>query len=452
MVKQITAVLAAATMLFAQVREQSPTHPGDFPVEQCPQFIFIGGDDCSEAEAILWLTDFLGGLKNPDGSPVLMNFYVNGRYAQDNYIGTVDTTIKKVWQSWKKAYDLGHEIGNHTYSHWYNSNFDEPREDPRLLNFDRWNAEITANDLTIMSNLGIPKKQVMGFRAPFLEYNRAAYEAATRRGFLYSCSIEEGMQPDQDGTNRYWPYQITNGAKIDSMQAEWSSGNDDWGYKGIGKFPNSRMWEIPVYAYIVPHDSLAEELGFKKGLRDRVLKNTPWFDHERGNLTGFDYNMYAPSKWGGAAMKSNEALATLKNTLNTHYSGNRAPMHLGVHPDYYMKSRDKDYKSAGNHLQRRKIIEDFILYALENPDVRIVTGHSLIAWMKNPVALGEEVPVLDEKGEPTKPMTTVRRRVRRPSPEAIEQVKEEIRAEARATEAADQKAQEENTTESPAAQ
>jgi len=265
MIKQISTVLLTAIALFAaNFREASPVHPGDFPVESVPQFVVIGADDCSEAEAVLWIVDFLSKHKNPDGSPALMNFYVNGRYAQDNYSGAADTSVKKVWQAWKKAYNAGHEIGNHTFSHWYNSNFDEPREDPRLLGADRWNAEIVSNDLTLTSSLGIPRSKIYGFRTPFLEYNRATFEATTRRGFLYDCSIEEGMQPNQNGTNRYWPYQITDGAEIDSMQAEWSTGEDDWGYKAIGKFPNSRMWEIPVYAYIVPHDSLAQKYGFKK--------------------------------------------------------------------------------------------------------------------------------------------------------------------------------------------
>jgi peptidoglycan/xylan/chitin deacetylase (PgdA/CDA1 family) len=421
MIKKIGTVLISTFVLFAaNYREASSVHPGDFPVEKVPQFVFIGADDCSEAEAILWLVDFLGKLKNPDGSPVFMNFFVNGRYAQDNYSGAADSTVKKVWQAWKKAIDAGHEIGNHTYSHWYNSDFDEPREDPRLLGIERWNAEIIANDLTVTANLGIPRNRIYGFRSPFLEYNRATFEAATRRGFLYDCSIEEGMEPNQNGTNRYWPYQLTDGAEIDSMQAEWSTGESDWGYKAIGKFPNSRMWEIPVYSYIVPHDSLFEKYGFKKGLRTRIIKNTPWFDSASGNLTGFDYNMYAPKSWEGASMKANECLATLKNTFDTHYSGNRAPMTLGIHPDYYMKSRDRNYKSAGNFVKRRKIIEDFILYVLENPDVRIITGHSLISWMRNPVPLGE-TPVLDAKGEPAR-ASQGGRSTRRPQSQQEEEI------------------------------
>ncbi|MDR0304998.1 MAG: polysaccharide deacetylase family protein [Chitinispirillales bacterium] len=441
MIKKIGIVLCFTFVLFAaNYREASPVHPGDFPIESVPQFVIIGADDCSEAETILWLVDFLGKLKNPDGSPVLMNFYVNGRYAQDNYSGAADTSVKKVWQAWKKAIDAGHEIGNHTYSHWFNSDFEEPREDPRLLSVERWNAEIISNDLTITANLGISRSKIYGFRSPFLEYNRATFEATTRRGFLYDCSIEEGMQPDQNGMNRYWPYQITNGAEIDSLQAEWSTGEDDWGYKAIGKFPNSRMWEIPVYSYIVPHDSLSEKYGFKKGLRTRVIKNTPWFDSATGNLTGFDYNMYAPKPWEGASMKANECLATLKNTFDTHYKGNRAPMTLGMHPDYYMKNRDSDYKSAGNYLQRRKIIEEFLLYVIKNQDVRIITGHSLIAWMRNPIPLSD-TPVLDEKGEPVRNHVNKRPVGRKPMRDVGEQNSENSESEQQSAEPTTEKSE-----------
>jgi hypothetical protein len=124
-------------------------------------------------------------------------------------------------------------------------------------------------------------------------------------------------------------------------------------------------------------------------------------------------------------MKGNECLATMKHTFDTHYSGNRVPMTVNMHPDYYMKSRDAHYKSAGNHLQRRKMFEDFMHYVLQNPDVRVIAGHSLIAWMTAPVALSENMPVLDERGEPVKIQPSRGRPVRKPSPEAIEHMKQE---------------------------
>ena len=421
MIKQFLAILAAASVLFAQnFREQSPVPPGNFPIEKVPQFVFIGADDCADAEGVLWLVDFLANLKNPDGSPVLATFFVNARYAQNPHSGP-DTTIKRTWQAWRKAFDAGHEIGNHTFSHWFSDNF-AVQEDARLLGFDRWNAEIAKNDLALTANLGIQRNQIHGFRAPFLQYNRAAYEAMIRRGFLYSSSIEEGFNATQDPANRIWPYQITDGSISNTERAEASSGDSDWGYKYIGKFPNSRMWEIPVYAYIVPHDSLADKYGFRRGLRQRVKRNVPWFDETTGLITGFDFNLFAPRRWGGAEMRANEVLATLKHTFNTHYSGNRAPFTLGIHPDFYLQSRDRDYRSAGNFRQRRKIIEDFILYVLQNPDVRIITGNSLIAWMRNPVPLGD-APVLDQRGMPTRPASD-RRAVRRTPPATVQQAEQ----------------------------
>ena len=422
MFKNILVFLSAAVAVLAlDYRQQSPLHPGEFPLQDAPQFVFIGADDCAEPEAIMWLVNFLGGLRNPDGSPVLATFFVNGRYAQNFHSGN-DTSITRTWHAWHRAYQAGHEIGNHTFSHWFPDDFDMPREDPRLLSVDRWNAEIISNDLAITANLGIPRSRIQGFRAPFLEYNRAAFEAMIRRGFLYDSSIEEGMQPDQDGTNRFWPYQITGGSIIDSMQADWSSGPNDWGYKAIGKFPNSRMWILPVYAYIVPHDSLAGQLNFRRGLRARVQRNVPWFDRNTGNITGFDFNLYAPKAWGGAQMRANEVLATMKHTFHKHFSGNRAPMSIGIHPDYYMPSQDRHYRSAGNHLQRRRSFEDFITYVLQYPEVRIITGASLIAWMQNPVPLNAAVPVLNERGEPTRVQQTPTRPRR---PEATQNVETE---------------------------
>jgi len=436
MLKKTLTLLCMATAAFAvNFRQQSPLHPGDFPLENVPQFVFIGADDCAEPEAIMWLVNFLGGRKNPDGSPVLATFFVNGRYAQNNHTLAQEPEITRTWHAWKRAYKAGHEIGNHTYSHWFPGDWSEPREDARLLSVDRWNAEIISNDLALTANLEIPRSRIVGFRAPFLEYNRAAFEAMIRRGFLYDSSIEEGMQPDQDGTNRFWPYQITEGSIIDSMQAEWSSGANDWGYKGIGKFPNSRMWILPVYAYIVPHDSLAGQLGFKRGLRSRVQRNVPWFNKNTGNITGFDFNLFAPKAWGGAQMRANETLATMKHTFHTHLSGNRAPVSIGMHPDYYMPSQNRNYRSAGNHLQRRKIIEDFVNYVLQYPEVRIVTGANLIAWMQNPVPLNDNMPVLNERGEPSRVAQPVRTTRPAPAPTIKQQPAQETQ-EAQETEEA----------------
>lgn len=373
--------LILSTALFAADQlDYSQSAPGGLAVENVPQFVVIGADDCGDTETMNWMIDLLDGKKNPagkknkktfDGSSVQMSFYVNGKYAKD------------AGDSWKRAYEAGHEIGNHTVSHFLDTA--HKPIDARLLDEATWTKEIVTNDSIILAATGMKMKELVGFRVPRLEYNREAFLAMTKRGFLYDCSIEEGNQPGMNGSNNYWPYTMHNGSLSDSLQATWSVGEADWGYKKVGKIPG--IWQLPVYNFIVPHDSLAETLGFEKGLRNRIINNFDWFDTTTGFLTGFDYNVFAPADWSGAAMNANEYLVILKYSFDLHMKGNRAPFTFGMHPDFYAESQNEYYASAGDHNSRRKVVEDFLEYVLSHPDVRVVTGKDVISWMKKPVGL-----------------------------------------------------------------
>lgn len=380
MTKQFLTVLSCTALSFAGTLAASTNPPGNLAVSNVPQFVIIGADDCSDSETVSWIQKFVNSKTNPagkgnaatfDGAGAKMSFYPNGVYAE------------KAGQSWKDAYEAGNEIGNHTFTHFLDSA--GANIDARLLGKDVWAAEIAKNDSTLLAVIGLPKSELVGFRVPRLEYNRDAYLAMTERGFAYDCSVEEGGQKGMNGTNFYWPYTMENGSQADSLMTVQSVGKNDWGYKAVGKIPG--LWQLPVYNYIVPHDSLAEKYGFKKGLRKRINKNFDYFDIKTGNLTGFDYNIFAPADWSGAAMTSEEFLATLKNSFDLHISGNRTPFTLGMHPDFYAESTNEYYKSAGDHLTRRKVIEDFINYALTKSEVRFITSAQMINWMQNPVGL-----------------------------------------------------------------
>jgi len=347
--------------------------PGGLAQENTPQFVLIGADDCGDAETIQWILDFVNSKKNPDDTPLKMAFYVNGTYADD------------AGHAWKAAYEAGHEIGNHTFSHFLDE--EGGSIDARLKSADVWEEEILKNDTIILEATGMSIDELVGFRVPRLEYNRAGFEMIAKRGFLYDCSIEEGVQEDMDPTNYLWPYTMENGSPSDSIQATQSVGESDWGYKEVGAIAN--LWQIPVYYFIVPDDSLAETYGFEPGLRERIYNNFDWFDTTSGKLTGFDYNIFAPADWSGAAMTATEMLATLKHSFDLHLEGNRTPFTLGMHPDFYSSDVDEYYKSAGNAESRRAVIEEFVEYALTHESVRFVTGAEMIDWMKNPVGLDQ---------------------------------------------------------------
>lgn len=377
--RSMTLVLICLSLLHAKTPRHSANPPGKLTVDNTPLFVVIGADDCGDEETVKWLVDFLRSKKNKgkknkatyDRTPLKMSFYVNGKYA------------KEAGKAWKYAYKRGHEIGNHTVTHFLDDKWQAI--DARKFDQKIWYDEMVSNDSIIMATIGINKSDITGFRVPRLEYNRSAFLAMKKRGFTYDCSIEEGGQEAQDGTNYYWPYKLDNGAEIDSLQVSWSVGEKDWGYKGIGKIPG--LWEFPVYNYIVPHDSLAKEYNFDSGLRNRIAKGIDFFNAKTGNLTGFDYNVFAPYDWAGAQMSSKEYYAVLKYSFDQRRKGNRAPFHIGMHPDFYTESSDEYYGKKDNYKSRRKVIEDIINYVSQYEEVRIVTAQQVINWMEAPVGL-----------------------------------------------------------------
>ncbi len=375
-------LLTAILSFSAPKRDYSQNPPGGLKAKNVPQFVVIGADDCGTAEGVNWLINYVNTKKNPagkgqketfDGTPAKIAIYVNGTYAKD----------PEIVESWKNAYKTGHEIGNHTFSHYLNEKGENI--DARLLGDSIWYNEMIKNDSVIAASIDIPLEKVTGFRVPRLEYNESAFKMMLKRGFVYDCSIEEGSEDGHDGTNYFWPYTLDNGSMADSLMQIYSTGEDDWGYKPCGKAPG--LWEIPVYNYIVPEDKYAKAYGFEKGLRDRIHKAIDFFDPETGNLTGFDYNVFAPGDWAGAQMKQNEYLAVLKYSFDQHIKGNRTPFTMGMHPDFYIKEVDEYYGSAGDYKDRRKVVEQFIDYVLTFDDVRLITAQQLLQWLENPVPL-----------------------------------------------------------------
>lgn len=367
------------SLMAASNHPASQNPPAGLAVNNVPQFVVIGADDCGNGESVQWLVDFLKNKKNPagksiagtyDGSKALMSFYLNGKYAEDEEV------VKAV----KNAIVDGHEIGNHTYSHFLDKN--EENIDARLASNADWAKEISKNDSVISAVYGLGKDKVVGFRVPRLEYNAAGYQEIAKRPFLYDCSIEEGGEEGHNGTNYYWPYTMDKQPEIDRLQVEWSSGDDDWGYKTSGTAPG--LWQLPVYNYIIVPDDQCKAYGIKPGLRKRVNEKV---DYIETNITGFDYNLFAPKDWDGVELTDKEYLAVLKYSFDQHLKGNRTPFTMGMHPDFYIEETDSDYGSAGNYLARRAVVEEFLTYVLSKTDVRVVTGRQVIEWMKSPVGL-----------------------------------------------------------------
>lgn len=356
----------------------SASPPCGLTPSQVPQLVAIGFDDnaysgltgTNGTGGVTWATDMVRTRTNSDGTPIRLSFYLTTIYA-DEWGSESQAFVKRAWHT---ALADGHEIGNHTRGHLHGD----------MFSLAQWTAEMQSctNKLTQpfdpnevnfspdnSKGIGAVASNIVGFRTPFLEYNDATLQAEKNLGFKYDCSIEDGFQEDQDGSNYLWPYTLDNGSPGHQVLV-------DWGTKQPIS-PRPGLWELPLNPVIVPPDDKCAMYGVQPGLRARLQARQSWFDVDSGKITGFDYNL-----WVSFAMTKAEFLATLKYTLDQRIAGNRAPFMFGAHTDYYSSK----YTAVPNATlaERQQAIEEFLDYARAKPIVRVRSNKEILEWVRNP--------------------------------------------------------------------
>ena len=312
---------------------QSP--PGGLEPDNVPQFIVFGFDDQIVPSAFRWVYKMFSGRTNPAGTGQ------EATYDGTQTTASFYTTTQHGTQYHLEAYNEGHEIGNHTHTH----------PDGSASSVSSWESQINSCNTNLI-NAGIPQSAIKGFRCPYLLYNNNGFKAIQNKGMVYDCSIEEGYEEDQDGTNLFWPYTLDHGSPGNEILFLLLGENEI-----LTSYPG--LWEMPVYFVIIPDE-----------YRAQVKQYNPFFDEKSGKWTGFDYNCFDMAK-----MTGEQFAKTLKYNLDLHYNGNRAPFHFGCHSDYYSESEKQD------------ALIEVVDYALSKPDVRIVSQIKLLEWMLSPVGL-----------------------------------------------------------------
>jgi peptidoglycan/xylan/chitin deacetylase (PgdA/CDA1 family) len=365
----------------------SSSPPFGLNVSDVPQFLAFGFDDNGVAgnenpddpQGVTWALKMFEKKKNRDNTSVLATFYLTSSYATGGENGydsaSEDESPVRVKQSWHALYKAGHEIGNHTDSHPHGDKFTVEEwiaEMKKCMNIVSapFDPEEPLDKPNPSKGAGIPKEDIIGFRTPFLEYNDNTFQAIKKLGMKYDCSIEDGYEPDRDGTNFTWPYTLDSGSKGHDQLQEWELKDKLHAHPGL--------WEMPVHPVIVPPDSECEKYGVKKGLRAKMKAAQDYFDPSDGKITGFDYNL-----WVLFQMTKEEVLATLKYTLDLRLRGNRAPFMLGMHTDIYADGYDE--KMVATTRQRQEAIEEFVDYALSKPEIYITRVKDILSWVRNPV-------------------------------------------------------------------
>jgi peptidoglycan/xylan/chitin deacetylase (PgdA/CDA1 family) len=344
----------------------SANPPGGLKPEQVPMFISFGFDDNTFGDGVTWVATEFAKRKNPagtgraetyDGTSVRATFYDTSQYVA-------------AASAWKAAYMNGHELGNHTVSHMDGRGFSEAQ----------WDTEIKGCiDFHTGAMVGQKRDDIWGFRTPQLRYNEATFTIVDKYKFWYDCSIEEGVQTDQDATNFLWPYTLDSGSPGNVAHPNPMVARPKTWPKGL--------WEMPAYKVVMPPDADAAKYGVPAGLRAKMKALHPeGIGINEAKITGLDYNLWAPAAAGAYNFTKAEFVATLKYSLDQRLKGNRAPFLMGMHSFYY--SSQYTEPTSTPLAERRAAVAEFLDWALAaHPDVRIVTTKAVLDWIRNPVPL-----------------------------------------------------------------
>lgn len=361
--------LAPATTAYTFTDNVAPSAnpPRGLQPSQVPQFVGISWDDNSRVDGMEWALELAAARKNLDGTPVNMTFFMTTKFIAQDAV-TDPKALKTVW---REALAEGHEVALHSVTDETSKSSDTNRWTEELTGtLDALTKDYDANeepwDTSLKSGPGLPREQLVGWRTPLLATNDLLMPVLKAHGVWYDSSLEEGFQDGQDGTDFLWPYTLDSGSPGDAFLA--ARGSQDT------KAPITRhagLWELPVYTVITPPE-------IRAALKYRVN----WFDDTSGKITGDDFNLLTYSLF---QMNKAEFLATLKYTLDQRLRGNRAPLLITLHSDYY--SPEFTYAPNLTSAERREAIEEFLDYALSKPEVRVRSYKEIFDWMRSPAAM-----------------------------------------------------------------
>jgi Polysaccharide deacetylase len=375
-----------------------------------PQFVALTFDDDfglafpGSVGGVRAIVDAYAARRNPAGRGVAADF--DGAAIRATFFGTsvyvVDSSRKVLGggfgedqegrnrAAWRSAVAAGHEMADHTVSHFNGGAAPVSQEHccrARDWRVPQWKAEIASCRATL-TDPSVGAREVVGFRAPFLSTNDAMFTALTSLGFTYDSSVPNCLDESEDGTNCSWPYALDWGSPdADNWARNWANVRPPISLPAIGAHPG--LWEVPVTTLIVPPDWAASAYHFAAGLRQRIAARAPFpypslYEASTGKISGLDYTLLID-----AGLTGDEMRAVLEYNLDLHLSGNRSPLVFVAHAHLYAFSTpddNPDTPSAADREARWKGLEQFIAFALEKPDVRIVATGSLVAWMRGSVS------------------------------------------------------------------
>ncbi|PRW60004.1 polysaccharide deacetylase [Chlorella sorokiniana] len=225
-------------------------------------------------------------------------------------------------------YNKGYEIADHTLSHL----------SVRGKKYSEVSNEIVGLRDQLVKQCGVPKDDVVGFRAPFLETDETVRKVLADNGFLYESSLIEettGASVSKGLAERVFPFDLADGSPIN---CDYFSGFQSCSTKES----EPGLFNVPVW-HIRQEDS-------------------------KGNTKGVWSMDYAEDK------SADDIFNIMKQNFDAAYGGNRAPIPIFIHTPWLQNKE---------HL---KGIQKFVDYALQQQDTYLVSIRQMLGWLQNPVS------------------------------------------------------------------
>ncbi|PRW59662.1 polysaccharide deacetylase [Chlorella sorokiniana] len=310
----LAALLIAAVPATAAI-DASLTSPLGNNGGKPPQFVLFTHDDAvTEQTHKLMLAVTEGRKSATNDCPAVATMFVTTANGQNDCELMMD------------LYHKGYEIADHTVSH----------NSVRGVRYSQVADEIVGLRDRLVKQCGIPKQDIVGFRAPYLSTDENVRKVLAANKFLYdSTLIEEvaGSSLSRGMSRRVWPFDLAHGAKTNCRyfgSFQGCSSQEHW----------PGMFNVPVWQ-IMQQDS-------------------------RGNTKGVWSMDYAEGR------SADDVFNILKQNFDAAYNGNRAPIPIFIHTPW-LANRDQ-----------LKGVMRFVDYALQQEDTYLVSIRQMLAWMQHP--------------------------------------------------------------------
>ena len=315
----ILVIFVLCTAIFAHFSraEIDATHlpPGGLTAGQTPQMVLLTFDDSLTPEMFDLVQTVLTNRVNPNGTPIQATFFVSTDAWVNDYYAI------------EQLHCAGHEIALHSLTHTTGLG----------TSLDDWRRELGSCLYALETLANIPRSDIRGFRAPFLQYNASSFQVLSELGLRYDASMVS-YPGDGISLDRYdlvWPYTLHDGVQ----------GVCETGFCPTENYPD--LYSIPLWPLLDTNDM-------------RVAQMDPHENAPMGLIDDYE-----------------SVLKTWRHNFLYRYDGNRTPFGLWLHGSY----PNQWLREAPWRIQA---LADFIDWAQNYAGVYFVTMNDCLDYMESP--------------------------------------------------------------------